>query len=74
MSCARSSKGPEVEKMVDQPEREMLSAVIDFGELVVRQVAIPRTEIVAVEAEASLLEVVQGCRPGRRHQAAGLRR
>jgi CBS domain containing-hemolysin-like protein len=37
----------------------MLSAVIDFGELVVRQVAIPRTEIVAVEADMSLLTVVQ---------------
>jgi CBS domain containing-hemolysin-like protein len=51
--------GPEVEKIVDTSERAMLSAVIDFGELVVRQVAIPRTEIVAVEADMSLLTAVQ---------------
>ncbi|HMN60637.1 MAG TPA: hemolysin family protein [Anaerolinea sp.] len=51
--------GPEVERIVDTSEREMLSAVIDFGELVVRQVVIPRTEIVAVEASTSLLNAVQ---------------
>jgi CBS domain containing-hemolysin-like protein len=51
--------GPEVEKIVDPPEREMLSAVIDFGELVVRQVAIPRTGVVAVEAGDTLRAVVE---------------
>ena len=51
--------GPEVESLVDRPEREMLTAVIDFGSLVVRQVCVPRTEVVGVEAEASLVEVVQ---------------
>ncbi len=51
--------GPEVEKIVDTSERAMLTAVIDFGELVVRQVAIPRTEIIAVEANVSLLAAVQ---------------
>jgi CBS domain containing-hemolysin-like protein len=52
-------ESPEVEKMVDKPEREMLSAVIDFGELVVRQVAVPRTDVVAVEAHQTLAEVVE---------------
>jgi putative hemolysin len=50
--------GPEAEGVIEQPEREMLSAIFDFGELVVRQLAIPRTEIVAVEADAQLDEVV----------------
>ena len=50
--------GPEVEGVIEQPEREMLSAIFDFGELVVRQVAIPRTEIIAVEADTPLGEVV----------------
>jgi CBS domain containing-hemolysin-like protein len=50
--------GPEVEGVIEQPEREMLSAIFDFGELVVRQVAIPRTEIVAVEADTPLSELV----------------
>lgn len=50
--------GPEVESIIEQPEREMLSAIIDFGELVVRQVAIPRTEILAVEADTPLKELI----------------
>ena len=44
--------------VVEEEEREMLHAVFDFGDLLVRQVMIPRTEIVAVEAEASLEEVI----------------
>ncbi|MHC1781578.1 MAG: hemolysin family protein [Anaerolineaceae bacterium] len=51
--------GPEVENAIEKPEREMLSAVIDFGEMVVRQVCIPRTDIVAVEAETPLSEVIE---------------
>ncbi|NPV76692.1 MAG: HlyC/CorC family transporter [Anaerolineae bacterium] len=46
--------GPEMDGVIQKPEREMLSAVIDFGELVVRQISIPRTEMVAVEADQSL--------------------
>lgn len=46
--------GPEVEGMIEPPEREMLSAIFDFGEMVVRQVAIPRTEVIAVEADTTL--------------------
>lgn len=49
--------GPETQG-IDQPERDMISAVIDFGELVVRQVAIPRTDIIAVPATANLKTVV----------------
>jgi putative hemolysin len=51
--------GPEVENAIEQPEREMLTAVIDFGELVVRQVCIPRTDIVAIEADEPLSEVIE---------------
>ncbi len=51
--------GPEVEGVIKKPEREMLSAIIDFGELVVRQVVLPRTEIEAVEANMPILEVVR---------------
>ena len=51
--------GSELEGVIEKPERDMLSAVIDFSELVVRQVSIPRTEIVAVEADASLDEILQ---------------
>ena len=39
-------------------ESEMLHAIFDLGEQLVRQVMIPRTEIVAVEAETPLREVI----------------
>lgn len=51
--------GPEVEGVIEAQEREMLSAVIDFGELVVRQVSVPRTEIIAVEADEPLDEAIR---------------
>lgn len=40
--------------VIEGAEREMLHAIFDFGDLFARQVMIPRTEIVAFEAEASL--------------------
>ncbi len=51
--------GAEVESVNELPEHEMISAVIDFGELLVRQVLIPRTEIVAVEANTTVIEAVK---------------
>ena len=39
-------------------ESELLHAIFDFGELLVRQVMIPRTEIVAVEADLPLDEIL----------------
>jgi putative hemolysin len=51
--------GPEVEGAIEPPEREMLSAVIDFGTLVVRQVMVPRIDIIAIEAAAPLSEAIQ---------------
>ncbi len=47
--------------VVESEEREMLHAVFDFGELLVRQVMLPRTEVVAVEANVpfeDLLDLV----------------
>ncbi len=44
--------------VVQAEEREMLNAVFDFGDLVVRQVTVPRTEVVAVEADTPLEEIV----------------
>jgi putative hemolysin len=50
--------GPGAEAVIEQPQRDMLSAVIDFGELVVRQVGVPRTEIVGVEAATPLSDII----------------
>jgi len=40
-------------------ESRMLHAIFDFSELLVRQVMVPRTEILALEADASLEESIQ---------------
>lgn len=45
--------------VVEQEENEMLHAVFDFGEMVVRQVMVPRTEVTAVEAGVTLEEIIR---------------
>lgn len=50
--------GPETRGVIEEPERNMLSAVIDFGELVVRQVSLPRTEITAVAVTDSVSKAI----------------
>jgi putative hemolysin len=44
--------------VIETPEREMLESVFDFGELLVRQVMVPRTEIIAIEADTLLEEII----------------
>lgn len=51
--------GPEVEGVIEPPERAMLSAVIDFGALVVRQVMVPRIDIIAIDANVPISEAIQ---------------
>ena len=46
------------EGVVESEEREMLHAIFDFGELLVRRVMIPRTEISAFEADIHLEEAI----------------
>ena len=45
--------------VVEDEEREMLYAVFDFGELLVRQVMIPRTEILGFEIDMNLDESIK---------------
>ena len=44
--------------IIESPEADMLESVFDFGELLVRQVMIPRTEIVAIEADTNLTDII----------------
>lgn len=44
--------------VLDTEERDMLHAVFAFGDLVGRQVMIPRTEMVCIQADASLSEAL----------------
>jgi CBS domain containing-hemolysin-like protein len=45
--------------VVEEEESEMLHAVFEFGELVVRQVMVPRTEIDGIEADMPLHEILR---------------
>lgn len=49
----------QLDGVIDEPGREMMHAVLDFGELVVRQVMIPRTEIEAVQGDSPFEEIVE---------------
>jgi CBS domain containing-hemolysin-like protein len=51
--------GPETDGVIEEPEREMISAVLDFSELVVRQVSTPRTEIIAVPLHYSVEQALR---------------
>ncbi len=44
--------------VVAQQESELLHAIFEFGDLLVRQVMIPRTEIIAVEADLPLEQII----------------
>ena len=46
------------EGVFHEDETEMLYKVFNFGELIVRQVMIPRTEVIAVEADAHLNDII----------------
>lgn len=45
--------------IVGDHAEEMLTAIFDFGELLVRQVMIPRTEMIAVREEATIPEIME---------------
>jgi CBS domain containing-hemolysin-like protein len=45
--------------VVESEESEMLHAVFDFGELLVRQVMIPRTEVMAFESDLTVNESIE---------------
>ncbi|MEW6717583.1 MAG: hemolysin family protein [Chloroflexota bacterium] len=45
--------------VIETPEREMLHAIFDLGDMLVQQVMIPRTEIVALEARTPLKDSIQ---------------
>lgn len=54
MIVAASAQGG----VVQDEEEEMLRAVFDFGDTLVRQVMVPRTEVVAIPATATLGEIM----------------
>ncbi len=45
--------------VVEETEREMLQSVFDLGDTIVREVMVPRTEVVWIEREKSLRQALQ---------------
>lgn len=45
--------------LVNDTEEEMLHAVFDFGDMLVRQIMVPRTELIAVQADSTLEEMIE---------------
>ena len=45
--------------VLEMDEREMLHSVLDFGDMLARQVMVPRTEMICVDAEAPIEQVIQ---------------
>ncbi len=45
--------------VLEEEESEMIRAVFDFGDMLARQVMVPRTEMVAIAADAPFSEVVR---------------
>ncbi len=44
--------------VLEDTERDMLTAVFDFGELTAREVMVPRTEMIALDADAPLHDLI----------------
>jgi CBS domain containing-hemolysin-like protein len=45
--------------LVEDDAREMVTAIFDFGELLVRQVMVPRTEMIAVREDTGIEELLE---------------
>ncbi len=55
-SDVRALMNAEAEPGLEEEERAMISSIFDFGDKVARELMVPRTDIVAVEAEATVRE------------------
>ncbi len=47
------------EDVIEEQERELISSIIEFGDTIVREVMVPRPDIVAVERHKSVNEVLE---------------
>lgn len=45
--------------VIEDSERDMIHAVFDFGDLTARELMVPRTELLAVDADAPIDELIQ---------------
>ena len=47
------------EEVIEREERALIHSIIEFGDTVAREVMVPRTDMVAVEARASVIDVME---------------
>jgi CBS domain containing-hemolysin-like protein len=47
------------EAAIETEERELIHSIFEFGDTVVREVMLPRTDVVAIEAEATVDEAIE---------------
>src|SRR5207302_6432923 len=47
------------EEVIEHQERALIHSIIEFGDTVVREVMVPRPDMVTVEARASLADVME---------------
>jgi putative hemolysin len=47
------------EEVIESEERALIHSIIEFGDTVVREVMVPRTDMVAVESRASVVDVME---------------
>ncbi|MFO7570757.1 MAG: hemolysin family protein [Smithellaceae bacterium] len=45
--------------LLDEPSREMIENILDFSKVLVREIMVPRTEIIAVSQESSPNEIIE---------------
>ena len=62
------------EASIETEERELIHSIFEFGDTVVREVMVPRPDMVAVEADATVDEAIRDRDRRRQVAAAGVRR
>ena len=45
--------------VIEESERELIESIIDFGDTVVREIMVPRPDVVAVEKDATITDLVE---------------
>ena len=61
------------EASIETEERELIHSIFEFGDTVVREVMLPRTDMVAVEADATVDEAIAIAIAAGQVAAAGVR-
>ncbi len=45
--------------VIDESERELIESIIDFGDTVVREIMVPRPDVVSISSESTITDVVE---------------